>query len=132
MSGGSCHSPSYAITAPVWHPGVTCCWRLGSRVVNHVTLHCLIPNTTIFCVSQIGLPFIHSSMALQPVVGPWPLLQFRNLFHTVGRTPWTSDQPVAKDYLYSIYIIFRILTFVQLETILHSSILVNTEENVGS
>jgi hypothetical protein len=24
--------------------------------------------------------FIHSSMALQPFVGPWPLLQFRNLF----------------------------------------------------
>jgi hypothetical protein len=26
------------------------------------------------------LRFIHSSMALQPFVGPWPLLQFRNLF----------------------------------------------------
>jgi hypothetical protein len=24
----------------------------------------------------------HSSMALQPFVGPWPLLQFRNLFYT--------------------------------------------------
>jgi hypothetical protein len=24
--------------------------------------------------------FIHSSVALQPFVGPWPLLQFRNLF----------------------------------------------------
>jgi hypothetical protein len=39
---------------------------------------------------------IHSSMALQPVDGPWPLLQFRNLFYTVGRTPWTGDQPVAR------------------------------------
>jgi hypothetical protein len=40
--------------------------------------------------------FIHSSMALYPFVGPWPLLQFRNLFYTDGRTPWTSDQPVAR------------------------------------
>jgi hypothetical protein len=29
-------------------------------------------------------------------VGPWPLLQFCNHFYTVGRTPWTSDQPVAR------------------------------------
>jgi hypothetical protein len=40
--------------------------------------------------------FIHSSMALQPFVGPWPLLQFQNLFYTDSRTPWTSDQPVAR------------------------------------
>jgi hypothetical protein len=38
----------------------------------------------------------HPSMALQPFVGPWPLLQFRNLFYTDGRTPWTSNQPVAR------------------------------------
>jgi hypothetical protein len=37
----------------------------------------------------------HSSMALQPFVGPWPLLQFRNLY-TAGRTPWTGDQSVAR------------------------------------
>jgi hypothetical protein len=35
-------------------------------------------------------------MALRPFVGPWPLLQFNNLFYTDGRTPWTSDQPVAR------------------------------------
>jgi hypothetical protein len=35
-------------------------------------------------------------MALQPFVGPWPLLQFHNHFYTDGRTPWTSDQPVAR------------------------------------
>jgi hypothetical protein len=29
-------------------------------------------------------------MALQPVVGLWPLLQFRNHFYTDDRTPWTS------------------------------------------
>jgi hypothetical protein len=40
--------------------------------------------------------FIHSSVALQPFVGPLPLLQFRNLFYTDGRAPWTSDQPVAR------------------------------------
>jgi hypothetical protein len=25
--------------------------------------------------------------------GPWPLFQFRNLFYTVGRTPWTGISP---------------------------------------
>jgi hypothetical protein len=35
-------------------------------------------------------------MVLQPFVGPWPLLQFRKLFYTVGRTPWMSDQLVAR------------------------------------
>jgi hypothetical protein len=79
MSGGSSYSPSYAITAPVWHPGVTCCWRLGSRAVNHVTLHCPISNNILFCISQIRLSSIHLSMALQPFLGPWPL-QFRNHF----------------------------------------------------
>jgi Txe/YoeB family toxin of Txe-Axe toxin-antitoxin module len=39
---------------------------------------------------------IYSSMALQPLVGPSPLLQFRNLFYTDGRTPWTGDQPVER------------------------------------
>jgi hypothetical protein len=39
---------------------------------------------------------IDSFMALQPFVGPWPLLQFRNPFYTDGRPPSTSDQPVAR------------------------------------
>jgi hypothetical protein len=30
-------------------------------------------------------------MALQPFVGPWFLM-----FYTINRTPWTSDQPVAR------------------------------------
>jgi hypothetical protein len=47
----------------------------------------------VFSLFQV---FIHSAMALQPFVGPSPLLQFRNLFYTVGRTPWTSDQPDAR------------------------------------
>jgi hypothetical protein len=33
-------------------------------------------------------------MALQPFVGSWPLFQFLNPIH--GRTPWTGDQPVAR------------------------------------
>jgi hypothetical protein len=44
----------------------------------------------------LKLTLIHSSLALQPFVGPWPLLQLRNLFYTDGRTPWTEDQPVAR------------------------------------
>jgi hypothetical protein len=35
-------------------------------------------------------------MAPYPFVGPWPLLQFRNLCYTDGMTPRTSDQPVAR------------------------------------
>jgi hypothetical protein len=33
-------------------------------------------------------------MARQPL-WPWPLFQFLNLY-TVGRTPWTGDEPVAR------------------------------------
>jgi hypothetical protein len=40
--------------------------------------------------------FIHSSMALQPFVEPWPLLLFRNIFYTDGKTPWEGDQPLAR------------------------------------
>jgi hypothetical protein len=43
------------------------------------------------CTSVIHF---HSSKTLEPFVGPWPLLQFRNHFYTDGRTPWTGDQPV--------------------------------------
>jgi hypothetical protein len=28
--------------------------------------------------------------------GSLPLLQFRNRFHTDGRSPWTSDRPAAR------------------------------------
>jgi hypothetical protein len=38
---------------------------------------------------------IYLSAALQPFVGPWPLFQFLNMY-TVGRTPWTGDQPVVR------------------------------------
>jgi hypothetical protein len=45
--------------------------------------------------TRFGLPFIES-MVLQSFVGSCPILQFRNLFYTVGRTLWTSDQLVAR------------------------------------
>jgi hypothetical protein len=44
---------------------------------------------------QTNDSFIHSSMSVQPFVGPWPLFQFRNP-KRVGRTPRTGDQPVAR------------------------------------
>jgi hypothetical protein len=34
-------------------------------------------------------------MALQSFFGPWPIFRFLILY-TVGRTPWTGDQPVAR------------------------------------
>jgi hypothetical protein len=40
--------------------------------------------------------FIHPPMSLQPFVGLWSLLQFRNLSYTGGRTPWTRVQPVSR------------------------------------
>jgi hypothetical protein len=42
------------------------------------------------------ISLIHSSMALQPFVGSWLLLQLCNLFYTHGMTSWTSNQPVAR------------------------------------
>jgi hypothetical protein len=54
--------------------------------------HFLLINSLPFILSS----FIHSSMAAQLFVGAWPPLQFRNLFYTGGRTPWTGDQPVAR------------------------------------
>jgi hypothetical protein len=36
-------------------------------------------------------------MAIQPFVGLWPLFFFSFLIvYTMGRTPWTGDQPVAR------------------------------------
>jgi hypothetical protein len=34
-------------------------------------------------------------MALQPFVGRWPLFSFL-IFYTVGKTPWTGDQPFVR------------------------------------
>jgi hypothetical protein len=42
--------------------------------------------------SQETILFYYGSTAL---VAPWPLFRFLNLY-TVGRTPWTGDQAVAR------------------------------------
>jgi hypothetical protein len=76
--------------------------RLSYDTANYRGKWCTsYPNSVRSARSKIilHLLFIHSfisSMALQLFVGPWPLLQFRNLFDTNGRTPWTSDQPIAR------------------------------------
>jgi hypothetical protein len=87
----------------VWANTAETAWRTSSNSVVKTNKgqyeHHELPQK---CRDDIQLPAtpfgesIHSSMALQPYVGPWHLLQFRNLFYTVGRTPWTSDQPVAR------------------------------------
>jgi hypothetical protein len=38
---------------------------------------------------------VYLFMALQPFVEPWPFFQLLKLY-TVGRTPWTGNQPVAR------------------------------------
>jgi hypothetical protein len=40
-------------------------------------------------------PLCYLSMTLQPFAGPWPLFSFL-ILRTVGRTPWTGDQHVAR------------------------------------
>jgi hypothetical protein len=54
-----------------------------------------------FVVNEIKISLLINSLinGSTAFVGPWPLLQFRNLFHTDGRTPRTSDQPVARKKL---------------------------------
>jgi hypothetical protein len=61
-------------------------------VVSNISFIIFLPNVRV----KFFISIVHSSMALEPFVEPWPLLQFRNLFYTDGRIPWTSDQPVAK------------------------------------
>jgi hypothetical protein len=58
------------------------------RGVKPATYH-LSYGTTTFYLS------IYLSMALQPFIGPSPLFSFL-FFYTVGRTPWTGDQPVVR------------------------------------
>jgi hypothetical protein len=75
--------------------------RATSLNLNHQRAHefpskaCYQGNTTckFSCFLSIYLS-IYLSVALQPL-GPWPLFQFLNLY-TVGRTPWTGDQSVAR------------------------------------
>jgi hypothetical protein len=61
------------------------------------TVHALDRTATVISkyISYIH-SFIHSSIVLQLFIRPWPRLQLSNHFYTDARTPWTSDQPVAK------------------------------------
>jgi hypothetical protein len=45
--------------------------------------------------------FFYSSMTLQTLVGPSPLLQFHNLFYTDSRTSWTGISPPQGSYLHT-------------------------------
>jgi hypothetical protein len=56
-------------------------------LLNYPATHPSICLSIYLCI----YPSMHPSIYLQPFVGPWPLLQFRNLFYTVGRTPWTGS-----------------------------------------
>jgi hypothetical protein len=47
-----------------------------------------------FCSDSSIHSFING--CIQPFIGPWPFLQFRNLCYTDGRTHWMGDQPVAR------------------------------------
>jgi hypothetical protein len=50
-----------------------------------------------YCYFQFLVDLIHSfTNGSKDFFGPWPLLQFRNLFYTEDGTPWTSDQPVSR------------------------------------
>jgi hypothetical protein len=62
---------------------------LNWRVISLVTWLLLSLNTSIYLS-------IYLSMALQPLLGPWPLFQFLISTYTAGRTPWTGDQSVAR------------------------------------
>jgi hypothetical protein len=66
------------------------------------TVHALDRAATVIGIRSFIHSSIHSSMALQPFVGPWPLLQFRNLFfYTGGRTPGTGISPLQGRYLHT-------------------------------
>jgi hypothetical protein len=73
-------------------------WHLERNTYYESLITLLKPFVTYFhsFIHSFIHSLTHSSIALQPFVGPGPLLQFRNLFYTVGRTPWKSDQPVAR------------------------------------
>jgi hypothetical protein len=58
------------------------------------------------CVTLISLTSVSTNKCIQtlhiihlwlhsPFLGPWPLFSFL-IFYTIGMTPWTGDQPVAR------------------------------------
>jgi hypothetical protein len=70
---------------------------MGTKIaIPKITLNIKDIPSAVLLIQLMTFSFIHSSMALQPFVGPWPFFQFRNFFYIDGRTPWTRDQPVAR------------------------------------
>jgi hypothetical protein len=56
---------------------------------------------TITVIIEVIHSFIHSSMTLPPFVGPWPLLQFCNIFtQSVGHLGW-GISPSQGRYLHA-------------------------------
>jgi hypothetical protein len=79
-----------------------CVWRFRGSRTNLLSMGSLganiVPCTDI--MEQIDQQIrderiLYLSMVLQPIVEPWSLLSFLT-FYTVGRTPWTGDQPVSR------------------------------------
>jgi hypothetical protein len=56
-------------------------YKLGLQTLGVETRETAIFLCFILCCYQYIKNFIHSSMDLQPFVGPWPLFQFRSLIH---------------------------------------------------
>jgi hypothetical protein len=54
---------------------------------------CLVPPTV--CWNSLTHAFTRQWL-YGPLLGHDLFLQFRNLFYADGRTPWTSDQPIAR------------------------------------
>jgi hypothetical protein len=66
---------------------------LNKRLEYNLNVICLLPSKDQAHIRQLF--YSSDIMTLQSFVWPWPLFQFLNLY-TVGRTPWTRDQPVAR------------------------------------
>jgi hypothetical protein len=88
---------------PSWVRSVSAINKLALRSIPiflRATFHDMLNiymSATYICVGRVTqeersifCEVIHSSMAIQPFVGPWPLFQFRNVFYTDGRIPWTG------------------------------------------
>jgi hypothetical protein len=58
---------------------------------------CYISNCIYFGIDTLYVNYLFFfPMALQPFLGPWPHISVSKSFYTDGRTPWTSNQPVAR------------------------------------
>jgi hypothetical protein len=76
----------------------TCLWCRGWRIQTACSMF-LLMLWSWFCARSgavvLVVCFIHSSMALQPFIGPGRFSSFVILY-TIGRTPWTGDQPITR------------------------------------